>query len=227
MKKQIKNKVKLFVKKYKIEDVTYLSLKNAASEMGYTIIEFNHITNEKNVQKIIDNLNIQEITAHSKGFTYANKDYRLIFINENLNESEKVLVLSHELGHIFCSHLNSETVMGKDVREEYEANEFSHYLLNQGVWQKGHRALAKNKRKVIAVLSVLVIVALLSGATAIYEKDQLYYGNYYITETGYKYHKKECFFIKNKTNVKRLTEEQYETGKYAPCKMCLPQNDMK
>ena len=49
MKKQIKNKVKLFVKKYKIEDVTYLSLKNAASEMGYTIIEFNHITNEKNV----------------------------------------------------------------------------------------------------------------------------------------------------------------------------------
>lgn len=223
MEKQIKNEVKLFMRKYKIEDVTYLSLKNAASEMGYTIIEFNHISNEKNVQIIIDSLNIQEITTHSKGFTYADKNYRLIFINENLNESEKVLVVSHELGHIFCSHLNSETIMGKDVRDEYEANEFSHYLLNQGVLQKSCRAFVKNKRKLTAVLTVLAIATSLIGATAIYRREESYSGNYYITETGYKYHKKECVFIKNKTNVKRLTREQYETGKYAPCKMCLPQ----
>ncbi len=222
MKRQIKNKVKLFVKKYKIEDVSYFSLKNAAKEMGYTIIEFNHISNEKNVQIIIDSLNIQEIAARSKGFTYADKNYRLIFINENLNESEKILVLSHELGHIFCSHLNSETVIGRDVREEYEANEFSHYLLNQGAWQKCHRALVKNKRMVIAALIVLAIVTSLFSAAAIYKKEQSYYDNYYITETGYKYHKKGCIFIKNKTNIRRLTKEQYETGKYTACKMCLP-----
>ena len=54
------------------------------------------------------------------------------------------------------------------------------------------------------------------------QKEQSYYGEYYLTESGNKYHKEECIFIKDKTNVQRITVKEFESGEYAPCKMCLP-----
>ncbi len=50
-----------------------------------------------------------------------------------------------------------------------------------------------------------------------------YYGEYYITDTGHKYHRADCIFVKNKENVRRLTEEEFFSGDYEPCEMCLPE----
>lgn len=222
MNRQIKNKVKRFVSQYKVDKVSYTSLKKAAEEMGYTIVEFNRISNDKNVETIINSLKLGDIVLRSKGFTYADEDYRLIFINESLSENEKILVLSHEIGHIYCSHLDAASIIGKDVRDEYEANEFSHYLLNQSVWQKMRQTFLKHKRVAVAAVIILALGTAVGVTTAVYMKEQSYYGSYYITETGNKYHKKDCIFVKSKTNTRRLTEEEFDSGKYEPCKMCLP-----
>ena len=222
MNRKMKNKVKRFVSQYKIDTVSYFSLKKAAEEMGYSVIEFNRISNDKNVEIIINSLKLGDIVLRSKGFTYADEDYRLIFINESLSENEKILILSHEIGHIYCSHLDAGLIIGKDVRDEYEANEFSHYLLNQSVWQKIRRILFKHKRAAVAVAVILALGAAAGVSVAVYTKEQSYYGDYYITETGNKYHKKDCIFVKNKTNIRRLTKDEFDSGKYEPCEMCLP-----
>ena len=227
MNRKMKNKVKRFVSQYKIDTVSYFSLKKAAEEMGYSVIEFNRISNDKNVEIIINSLKLGDIVLRSKGFTYADEDYRLIFINESLSENEKILILSHEIGHIYCSHLDAGSIIGKDVRDEYEANEFSHYLLNQSVWQKVRRILFKHKRAAVAVAVILALGAAAGVSVAVYTKEQSYYGDYYITETGNKYHKKDCIFVKNKTNIRRLTKDEFDSGKYEPCEMCLPQYDEK
>ena len=62
-------------------------------------------------------------------FTYFSDKHRLVFINENLNEDEKTVVLAHEQGHIWNGHFSSKSVIGHDVMQEYQANEFEHYLL--------------------------------------------------------------------------------------------------
>ena len=47
MNNNINKLTKTFIKKYKLTVIDYSSLKNTASNMGYTVIEFNSIFNEK------------------------------------------------------------------------------------------------------------------------------------------------------------------------------------
>ena len=118
----IKNVAETFIKKYKLTIVDYSALKNTATEMGYTIIEYDSVYNDTDVETVIHNLDLGQVVLQSRGFTYADKNHRLIFINEELTEDEKVLVLAHELGHIECGHLSSQHIIGRDVIEEHEAN---------------------------------------------------------------------------------------------------------
>lgn len=224
MTQKIKREAGRFIKKHDLRQITYDSLKCAAEDMGYTVIEFNSSYNESNVQTVINNLGLQDAVIQSKGFTYINNKYRLIFVNESLNEEEKQLVLSHELGHILCGHFNTGSVIGKDVRDEFEANEFSHYLLKRDIGQKFRYFVRAYKNATIAVIIMTFLAVSFLCASAIVKKNKSYYGEYYVTEVGNKYHKKDCIFIKNKMHVKRLSKEEFDSGQYTPCKMCLPED---
>ena len=50
-----------------------------------------------------------------------------------------------------------------------------------------------------------------------------YTENFYVTQTGTKYHVKGCMYIRNKTDVRKMTREEYESGEYEPCRACLPE----
>ena len=49
----------------------------------------------------------------------------------------------------------------------------------------------------------------------------VYYGEYYVTPSGTKYHTKDCNFVSGKKNIHRLTKEEYESGEYKPCQICI------
>lgn len=220
--REIQNKVKQFKKEYGIVRCDYARLRTAAEQQGYTLIEYNHIFNDEAVQTVIDSLNLTDSILRSKGFTYADKDYRLLFVHEDLSEQEKTVVLAHENGHIFLNHLSSRPIIGKDVQEEYEANEFSHYLLNNTTKMKAADFLRKHKKTVICCILAIVIAIVSIVAINIISTEKKYYGEYYITTSGNKYHEEGCIFVKDKNNVQRLTKEQFESGEYEPCQMCLP-----
>ena len=118
--------------------------------------------------------------------------------------------------------MSSAPIIGRDVQEEYEANEFAHFLINPGRWDKTIASVRKHK--VATVLIAICVVALVAAGVIFsrIEKEKRYYGEYYITESGNKYHEKDCIYVKDKTNTHRMTVEEFESGEYEPCKMCLP-----
>lgn len=211
-----------FKKQYAVNSITEKVLVDTLSSQGYTVIYFNAVYNEPDVANLIGALNLEGYVAYQKGFIYSNDKYRLVFVNEDLSEEEKVLVLSHEEGHVFCGHCSEQPIIGKDVIEEHEANEFSHYLLNPSSLEKVKYSIKKHRKIFIALLTCVLIAAIGITAFTIVTKEKSYYGEYYITSTGSKYHRKDCIFVKNKNDVYRMTKEEFESGEYEACKTCLP-----
>lgn len=214
--KEVKKRVKQFRKKFGVVKCDYESLRIAAEKQGYTIVEFNHIKNDESVAVLLSSLGLTNYASCSKCFTYADKNYRIVFVHEGLNDEEKAMVLAHENGHIFLEHFSSSQVIGRDVQEEYEANEFAHYL------HKGSASLGfkKHKKLYISIIVVILLAAITAAVIAIINESK-YYEDYYVTATGNKYHTEDCSFVGGKDNSSRMTMEQYESGRYEPCARCI------
>lgn len=220
--RNIKKSVRLFKKQYMVAVISEKSICDALSKQGYTVIYFNAIFNDDNVSQIITNLKLDKYIQSNKGFTYANDKYRLVFVNEDLSEEERLLVLAHEQGHIFCGHTFCQAIIGQDVKQEHEANEFAHYLLYPSKGSKVKQLMKERQKLLLAILICTAVIGAGIMAFSITSKENLYYGEFYVTSTGNKYHKKDCIFVKNKMGIKRMTKEEFESGNYEPCKTCLP-----
>lgn len=208
----MKVKAEEFIKKYKIKRLDCHVLKMILGRMGYETAEFDGAG----------------ITCRGfempggcpvgiKCFTHV--PYKTVYLHSELTDDEKVIALAHECAHIFLKH-EVEFTFDAGVKNEYEANEFVHYLL------------VKLKRKRIVKTSAVVIgaLAVLSALVAVLcfvfsAKDDIHepqFGEYYITKTGYKYHSKTCPRLSGKSGVEQITKEQFESGKYEPCGSCKP-----
>lgn len=221
-KHEIKKTATRFRSQYTKGQLTLDGIKEVLRDQGYTIVEFNHIFNDEDVATVIDELHLSSMTDKSKGFTYVDRNHRLVFLHEDLSKEEKLLVLAHEEGHIFCEHFHHSPIIGVDVEEEYEANEFAHYILNPPAASKAGELIKRHKRITIAVAIALVFCLIGGIGWSHVAKERTYYGEYYVTSSGNKYHEKDCIFVKNKTDVRRLTEEEFESGEYEACQVCLP-----
>ena len=212
-----KKKAAEFRRKYRLKFINSASLCEALNAQGYTVVEFNGIDDSGDVTDLIEALNLQEQISISKCFTYQNDKYRIVFLHEDLNDEERTIVLAHEEGHIWNDHMSADSILGKNIIQEYEANEFAHYLLKDKT--------GKNKRiKLIAAICALVILAGAGTGIAIkqnYDRT-VYTEDLYRTETGGKYHVRDCMYIKDKTDVYRLTQEEFDSGEYEPCEACMP-----
>lgn len=206
-----------FKKKYGLKIINSSTLSDALRAQGYSIIEFNGVKEKSAVADLIEALHLEDQIAHSRSFTYQDNKYRLIFVHEDLNEEERVVVLAHEQGHIWNQHMHKDSPIGVDIIHEHEANEFAHFLLED-------RFGRKKKNRII--ISICVAVVLLLGTAGIVAKDThdkaVYTDDLYRTETGKKYHIKNCIYIKDRTDVYRLTLEEFNSGEYEPCSACMP-----
>ena len=162
MDNEVKKKAQSFLKEYGLQNVTLENLRSAIQKQGYTIVEYNNIFNGENVAALIGALGLENFCEGSKGFTYADTKRRLVFLHEDLSDKEKLMILAHEEGHIYCNHLTSTPVLGCDVIEEHEANEFAQYLLNQGLGQQINRFVQKHRVGTIAVAiaAACILIAL-------------------------------------------------------------------
>ena len=128
---EVKKQVRRFRSEFGVRDVTSHSLVAVFERQGFTIIDFNSVSNDADTETVIENLGLSEMILHENAFLYADSNYRLVFINEKLNEEERRIVLAHEEGHYYCGHAFTKSVIGHNVTEEQEANEFAHYLLQE------------------------------------------------------------------------------------------------
>lgn len=64
------------------------------------------------------------------------------------------------------------------------------------------------------------------GDAASSDGETAYYGEYYRTPSGNKFHRKDCSFLDSAMRdgtARRLTVADYESGRYTPCSRCLPE----
>ena len=97
-------------------------------------------------------------------------------------------------------------------------------IMNLNIIANIKRWIVEHKKGVIIGVLIALVIIILTFVVASVIKSNSYYGEYYITETGEKYHKKDCIFIKDKRKVERLTESDYYSGEYDPCQICLPKD---
>lgn len=206
-----------FRKKYALKQINSSTLSRTLENQGYTIVLFNGITDDKNVEALINGLHLNKYIEECKCFTYSDSSYRIVFIHEDLNEEEKTIVLAHEEGHIWNGHLQKNSIFGEDVVQEKEANDFAHYLLND---KNG------NKKRVLIVFLIGALLSITVGylvvSHSVWHNKAVYVDGLYRTESGTKYHRENCIYIQNKTNVIKLTKEEFDSGDYEPCKVCQP-----
>ena len=196
-------------------------IKTAIKDAGYTIVEYSNISDDEDVRVIVETLGLAEACQKTRGFIYADSQNRLVFVNADLTNTEKSYVLIHELGHIMLGHSKSGLVFGNDVTEEYEAGEFLHYVKNPSFAFRLRSMATSHKKIICAIIVALVAILFAFWKYSEYRESLLYDGEYYVTDTGSKYHLKGCFYIKGK-DVRRLTHEDMESRHYEPCSICIP-----
>lgn len=217
MKNNAKKKAKEFIKKYKFTKPTVEGICDIIQKQGYSIIEFNSFDNTPDVNNIIKSFSLTDYIMKTRAFTFTNENFRLVFVNEDLADEEKLLVLLHEEGHIFCDHFSKRDIFGEDVKDEEEANDFAHYILKPSLSIK----LFKHKKALICALIGLLVLTIGVFAVNFAIKESSYYGNYYIARTGHSYHLKDCGYVQNKTDSHRMTKKEYNTGEFLPCERCI------
>ena len=208
--------------KYKLSNPTLDNLVYIVESLKFEIIDYSKDNIGSSLRTLINELSIQSLISQGKAFVYQNNSVKLLFVCDQMTSAEKRYAIAHELGHIILGHLNA-CCNENNVEEEFEANEFAHYLLTPGM--KHRFIIWFSSHKLIAIIIGLVITAcfitipIINQATI---KKSYTAGEYYVTETGEKYHEKDCIFTKDKTNIHRLTQADFDSGKYEPCQICLP-----
>lgn len=221
--KDVRCKVKNLLLQYGIGKITLDNLIFIIEQQGFEIIEYSQQDRTDSVWTLLQTLNLAPYAESGKAFAYKCGKSNLLFVCEEMTADEKLYALAHEEGHIVFGHLCNGACSGNIVEEEYVANEFAHYLLNPPLWLKTVATIKSHKKQSIWIAVIALVLAIAIPVTINIIQSQSYYGEYYVTENGTKYHEKDCMTIKDRSNVRRLTEKDYYSGDYEPCHVCLPE----
>ena len=222
----IENEAKFRAKEFLLENgISKITLENIIfilEKQGFRFVEYSQNYMNDSSWAIIKQLKLDQYALSGKAFAYKNGATKLIFLCDEMTANEKLYALAHEEGHILCGHLGT-AFDGSSVEQEHLANEIAHYLINPPLTTKFLITISERKKLLISIIAIVVCFALAITTTIHISKQNSYYGEYYITENGSKYHKGDCMIIKDKINTERLTEADYYSGAYEPCQVCLPE----
>lgn len=127
-----KNAAYSLLRMHDLHGPTLDDLVGIVNTLGFEIIDYSRDEEDEDIRALIRELGISELTKTSRAFTYRKQDVKLLFLEDSMSADEKRYAIAHELGHIILGHVNSGTGFSADMEDEFEANEFAHYLLHPG-----------------------------------------------------------------------------------------------
>ena len=217
----IENEARFRAKEFLLENgISKITLENILfilEKQGFRFVEYSQNYMNDSSWTIIKQLKLEQYALSGKAFAYKNGTTKLIFLCDEMTANEKLYALAHEEGHILCGHLEI-ACEGSSVEQEHLANEIAHYLITPPLHIRLWVKILERKRAAAAIVCVAVVSCIAISLI----QNSSYHGNYYVTENGSKYHDEDCMIIKDKTNTRRLTEKDNESGEYEPCQVCLP-----
>lgn len=122
--KSILKEVKRLRKTGKLPNhLTITHLKTCIRNQGYKIYTYSERSD------LLEKLHLMEKSRIFSIITVSENNLRIVFHADCRSESELILLLAHELGHILLKHYNERRFLLPDL-QEYEANTFAALLLS-------------------------------------------------------------------------------------------------
>lgn len=214
--KTAQREARAFLKQFHHRPFTVSDLVQALQAQGFSLVTYSRLSNCKEVTTLLSSLRLFDYAAGQSAFTYQDPNLRIVFMLENLSQEEQMILLSHELGHILCRHLDQTVITGPGtgVMQEQEANEFAARLMR-------YNKACRPRRMALWAAAGLLILALAgvllfrpSGAAG--ENETVY-----LTESGRCFHRESCKFVVGKDNTTALPRQQAEKAGYEPCAWCF------
>lgn len=211
---------KLMVKNRLSSTPDHNTLEKLIKDNGFKIIEYNQYHNTTEVSELIQALKVENQISTQNSFVYIDGNIKFVFINSDLKESEKTILLCHELGHIYDKNLGAPEHLYSKIERESFANEFAHYLEHPTTPTKIISIFLKHKL-------ICSLILIFTFASAIYISHRfsviqafsphITITEYYVTPAGEKYHRDFCKHVKYKTTASQMTITDAIAEGYTPC----------
>lgn len=233
-----------YIKRFGMGTVSARSIEQALEKQGYTVVEYSRISNQPDVETLLTSIGLKDFSRSVRAFYYHDANIRVVFVEENLSENERLVLLAHEQGHILCDPYHKSEDRS-DIMCERSAAEIAHYLTVGTPSIKVRRFFVRNKKQIVAGAAALLFAAVavaavlgitgsknaqtkepdrMTTASDSYIREDEYStendDEYFVTIHGTKYHKEDCGYIEGKV-VTVLTLEQCEKSGYEPCSGCI------
>lgn len=124
---ELKKAVRKFLAEYNLYDepLTSKKLEEIISSQSFEIIYYDVLHMSEKAQYLADRLDLHNKCQTSNGFTYCNRDIKLVYVKQNLNEKDKRSVLLHEEGHIYLDHFYRQGLEETTTQHETAARTFA------------------------------------------------------------------------------------------------------
>lgn len=180
----------------------------------------------------LEALGISDYAEGVKAFFYTSKAFRVIAVSALESKNERLDLLRHEIGHIVLKHDPEQLT----VKADADASLFA--LCLQSQMHKPPRLwLPWAICSVFALCSLFLLcwgfynkpaapaaspaaVPQISASQTVQSSQELE-PIVYVTQSGDKYHRQTCGFIKGK-EVMSMTAAKARAAGYSPCKTCNP-----
>lgn len=221
----IKKAANSFVKEHGVTSKTVESLKllsGISEKESYKVYRFGDEHDE-----IIQLLNAESFCRTNIAFSVCRGDMRCIFIKSDVPDKAAAKLLLHELAHIRLHHLDKcETTVSAS---ENDADVFVNYVRAR---VSGN---IRRTRRMIAVIMVCLAITAIVYAVHLWNTSSSEYTvavpvvndvddtdtfTVYITDTGDKYHERDCYHLKGR-DITALSIDTAESMGREPCKDCI------
>ena len=209
--------------------LTFINVEKVINKLGYSVVFFNTPKGDFEIERY----NLAKQAETLKSFTYA-KTARIVFIDGDLHSDDKLYLSLHELGHIVLGHVgDGKLITRNSILIDIEADNFVHSIMYP---QKENIFFA-------LVVAIILSASILFSTyyicnqdepvqtqtvstqnfvqTDISQSDLTHSDVVYVTPSGKKFHRADCRYVKNKTNLKEF-ERDNATIRYEPCSVCKP-----
>lgn len=208
-------------------------LKEIAVKMGFKIYRPKSRDDE-----IIETLKIGDVFEKQSVFSYAKGNIKYIFVDNTISEMAAAEMMLHEIAHIYLGHLEKSQFPADS--DEAEANMFVSEV--KAIVYGQHRKVHILSSIIVAMSVLILMLSLHIAYTASMnlQQETLPASNsevvtsfnadvsdtaaqsesVFVTKNGTKYHKADCYHIKD-SDVIELTVPEAEEAGYEACKDCF------
>lgn len=225
---------KILIKNKLYSSPDYNMLKNIIEVNGFTVIEYKKNTNSEYVSELIKRLRVDSAVEQNDSFLYINKNLKFVFINSQISHEDKCSLMRHELGHVCDTDFKKENSEYSRVQKEEFANEFSCYLKKPSFFFKVYVFVIRKWKILLSILALLICLLgflfvsdykvvktnEVPTSVAVNRTVNTEDVSCYVTSKGKKYHKRSCFIVNKRTDLKEYKKSAAINSGYMPCLIC-------